>query len=277
MEMVLIGNGTPAQELLLAGEAAGLRRAQMAGQGQIAFVCCDEAEEAASRAQALAREGADVILPGWMAAHGALLRRLDAAFSGCGRKLRVVVLERYLAEVRDVARVLAQGSLGRIGMVEFLRAWPCADASALYPLAEGLGVVAGWLGTPRKARIYLAGQEQTCCATLSARFEGGALLNLQAVCSAQQRGWDMVYELSGSQGNLRHDARKARWVQYANASGDAPAERYALLGTQMCPVRAALRALPGLLAGQAPGLDEEARALSRVIEGALGEEAAADA
>ncbi len=276
MEVVLVGNCAPAQELFLVGEAEGLRRGETAGQGQTAFLCC-EAEELESRATALARDGADVVLPGWMAACSAALLRLDAAFSDYGRKLRVLFLERYLSDVRDVARMLARGNMGRIGMVDFLRAWPCAKQNALYPLAEGLGVVTGWFGMPQTARIYLAQEEQTRCATLTARFAGGELLNLQAVCSPAQRGWDMIYELSGSQGNLCHDACRARWVRYSNASGDAPAERFALLGTGVCPLRAALRALPGLLAEQAPGLDEEARAVAQVVERALGEEAVTDA
>ena len=48
-------------------------------------------------------------------------------------------------------------------------------------------------------------------------------------------------------------------------------------GVNRATVRAALRALPGLLAEQAPGLDEEARAVAQVVERALGEEAVTDA
>ena len=49
-------------------------------------------------------------------------------------------------------------------------------------------------------------------AALTARFAGGALLNLQAVYGLYGSAFNFLYELSGSLGNLRCDAREARPV-----------------------------------------------------------------
>lgn len=265
MKYALFGESTFSNALCAAAEHAGLDVQRCvwpaeARDAQLALVAC-EMPRLESVALDLAEMGVDVAVPGLIAAEDGLLIRLHAAFAAWGRKLAPLFPERYAPNQRDVARILKSRRLGRIGMVEYLNLWN-KGGSALYPLAEALDAVSAWLGLPVRMQGFRAGADDTDVAVVNAEFACGALLNLQAAYSTAEQ-WKAAYEISGSEGNLAYDSASARSVRMNQMT--ELETRYPLLGTQLCPLAAMLRDLPGKLAAQEPGMSPDVLALSACI------------
>lgn len=242
--------------------------------GGIAICTGEEIEETAA---ALSLKGFDVAVPGWFVADASMMERLDALFLKQKRKLLPLFFDRYTANSRDTARLLKEGCLGRIGILDLLKSWPTPGRDALYPLAEGLDLAIDWLGFPIYAKGFRAARESVQCAALTARFEGGELLNMQAVCGRIGEGWNLAYEFSGSLGNLCHDAAQEQSVRLRLAADSGPAERYPLVGTGVCPITAALRDLPSIVKAQPEGLSEAGKRMSAIMSRAFMKDGAYDA
>lgn len=278
MRKVLIGTGDAADAVWRAAQGGGMRELERSEAAEvvpgssagIALVLCAE-EKMEACATELAEKGLDVVLPGWFAGEFSALGRMDAVFSQAGRKLHLLFFDRYAPNILNAGRVLKEGCLGRVGVVDFLKIWPLPDANALFPLAEGLDVSIKWLGDPVCAKGFRTGEEGTDCAALTVRFASGALVNLQAVCSGAGKSWDVVYELSGSEGNLAFDSAHARSVETFSRSGADAAERFPLLNTTVCPVTAALQDLPRAMETQGPGLSRGTRMLANLLQEAFSE------
>lgn len=267
MKYEIIGTDCFAQALARAGEAAGFAPSDSQKNAQIIFVCGDAQQVETQALQALELDG-EIAVPGWITADFERFGRLHQRFAQHGKKLILLFPDRYTPHVRDVQRVQQANRLGRIGMVDFLNQWPQA-CSPLLPLAEALDTTLLWLGEPAAVRGFQTGREDTSCATLSATFANGALLNLAAVASPCE-SWHTRYEWSGSSGNLAYDSQEARSVRLPQE--EEAKSRFPMLGTRACPLRAMLLDLPGLIQAHCPGACQQDWKLANLIREAFGKE-----
>lgn len=276
MRFVLLGKDGFADALAKAGGAvSGLEMLRCASAKEMEAANADAAiltcvsGELEAAAEAAAERGMDVAIPGWLAAEHARLDRLHECFEAQGRRLRLLFPERYAPNVADVRRILRAERLGRIGVLNLFIQWAESGLGALYPLTEGLCLAEDWLGRPIALHGVRSATGDVACAALTARFESGALLNLQSVCAPGEGAWRTEYELSGSEGNLAYDSAEARSVRLSGTPGMNA--RYPLLGTKVCPLERMLRALPKEFAAGEAGVPAEERALAAQIERAFGE------
>ncbi len=276
MRIILLGTDGFADALAKAGCAvSGLELVPCASVKEFETINADAAiltcttKEMEDAAMGAAERKMEVGIPGWFAVERARLERLHVFFQARGRRLRLLFPARYAPNVMDVHRVLQAEKLGRIGILNMFTQWAEPGAGALYSLAEGLCLAEDWLGKPATLHGFRSAAGDVACATLTARFESGALLNLQSVCAPGEGSWKMAYELSGSAGNLAYDSAEARSVCISWES--SMNTRYPLLGTQVCPLAQMLRALPEMFATGEAGVPADGRALALQIEQAFDE------
>lgn len=274
MKYTVMGTGTLAQAISLAAAAVenmGMERTDER-HAELAIVC-GSAQEVETLGLHALNQGMHAAVPGWMAGDGERLERLHQLFKQGERKLLLLFPERYAPNVQDVQRVLHTGRLGRIGMLDYVCQWP-REESALLPLAEAVDTVLSWMGKIQTLRGFRTGAENVNCATLSACFANGALLNLAAVCSPQET-WRTVYEWSGSEGNMAYDSQEACSVRIRNE--EEVKQRFPLLGTQVCPLKAMLQDVPRLMEEHGFGASEADLKLAALICEAFEKEDAAHA
>lgn len=269
MKFTVLGTGSLAKAIGLAAttvEDAKMERAEEEN-AELAIVC-GSAEEVETLALQSLNHGMHAAIPGWMAGDVERLERLHQLFCQRERKLLLLFPNRYAPNVHDVQRVLDAGRLGRIGMLDYFCQWP-REASPLLPLAEALDTALSWMGEIKTLRGFLTGAEEVNCATLSACFASGALLNLAAICSPQEN-WRTVYEWSGSEGNMAYDSQEACSVRISNE--EEYKRRFPLLGTQVCPLTAMLKDIPSLLDAHEFGASAADLKLSALIRKAFDKE-----
>ena len=273
MRFALMGTDGFADALAQAGSAVpGLEMPRCASADELGTLEADAAilacpaDKMEAAAQVAAARGMDAAIPGWFAAERAALERLHARFRAQGRRLRLMFPARCAPNVRDVHRILRAEKLGRIGVLNLFLQWAEPGMGALHPLAEGLCLAEDWLGKPAALHGIRSAAGDVDCAALTARFESGALLNLQCVCAPGEGAWKTEYELSGSEGNLVYDGAEARSVRISGTDA-----RFPLLGTRLCPLESMLRALPAEFAAGEAGAPEEGLALAAQIERAFAE------
>lgn len=280
MKAIIVGSGALADALK---PAVSRSRAELLGAfdraddpgiaacGADAALLCASDIDAAVR---LAQLGLDVAAPCHIAANLEDALRLDAAFRAQGRRLIPLFFDRFSGNVRDVSAAIGRGAIGAVGVVDMLRVCPELPdgGDAMRLLLPALDTAVQWLGESVEANGFRAARGNTDCASLTARFRGGALLNLQAVYGLCGGAFNFIYELSGSLGNLRYDDREARPVVF-EPEQIAPADlSLFLLGTAACPYAAAVDHLASGLASAPPGLPEDALKLARVLDGAFSKE-----
>lgn len=274
MKYTVMGTGSFAQALAHAGAEAGLQMFSC-GDGRDAElgIACGGANTVEELALEALENGMDAAVPGWIAGDFKRFERLHQQFAQREKKLILLFPDRYAPNVQDVQRVLQSNRLGRVGMLDDLHQWP-RKGSALLPLAEALDTVLLWLGEPETLRGFRAGADDVDCATVSASFANGALLNLAAISSPHEE-WKTVYEWSGSEGNLAYDSHEARSVRLHQE--EELKQRFPMLGTHVCPLRAMMGDLPRLAAAHGYGASEADWKLASLIHNAFCKEGKEDA
>lgn len=277
MRIAVMGNSLLAQGILQAAEAVSeidAVRADAPGvlgeaAPNVVMLLGDVPDEVERWALEAAENGLNAAVPGWFCAETGRIERLHAMYLERGCKMLGLFSGLYAPNVRSVEAILAADKLGRIGMLDYLATWPLANVSAVYPLAEALAVAVHWLGRPNRLRGFRNGAGSVDCATLSACFESGALMNLQAVC-APAEAWKCAYELSGSEGNLAFDSAGAVSVRLSNAT--ELERRFPLLHSEVCSLRAMLRKLPAAMNAWEAGVQPEMLRLTTYLNEAFREE-----
>jgi len=273
MKAIVVGSGALADALK---PAVSRSRAELAGafesasdpgigecSADVALLCASDIGAAIR----LADLGLDVAAPCPIAADLGDAERLHAAFRARGRRLMPLFFDRFSRNVLDISAAIERGAIGAVGVVDMLRVCPELPdgGSAMRLLLPALDTAVRWLGEPVEATGFRAAKGGTDCAALTARFAGGALLNLQAVYGLYGSAFNFLYELSGSLGNLRCDAREARPVVFEPEQIEPTDVPPSLLGA----AAAAVDALVSELASQRPGLTKDALMLARVLDGAF--------